>query len=80
VVRRGDPPRRAKDLRFGSPDRSVAMGLIGFFRSASRLLRTISKPDWKTFKLSAKICALGIIVLGGIGYVIRLLSVALQSI
>ena len=56
------------------------MGLIGFFRSASRLLRTISKPDWKTFKLSAKICALGIIVLGGIGYVIRLLSVALQSI
>jgi len=56
------------------------MGLIGFFRSASRLLRTISKPDWKTFKLSVKICALGIIVLGGIGYVIRLLSVALQSI
>jgi len=55
------------------------MGLIGFFQSASRLMRTISKPDWKTFWLSVKICFFGVVLLGGIGYVIRLVSVALQG-
>ncbi|MFQ6054268.1 MAG: protein translocase SEC61 complex subunit gamma [Candidatus Bathyarchaeia archaeon] len=56
------------------------MGLIGFYRSAARLLRTISKPDWKTFRLSVKICFFGITLLGGIGYLIRLVSVTIQGI
>ena len=50
-----------------------------FFSSMVRLLRTISKPDWKTFWLSAKICFFGTIVLGGIGYLIRIISVVLQG-
>lgn len=56
------------------------MDLTGFFRSSSRLLRTISKPDWKTFWLSAKICFFGVALLGGIGYLIRLVSVTIQGI
>jgi len=56
------------------------MGLSSFFRSAARLLRTISKPDWKTFWLSIKICFFGVALLGGIGYLIRLVSVTLQGI
>ncbi|RLI09975.1 preprotein translocase subunit SecE [Candidatus Bathyarchaeota archaeon] len=54
------------------------MGLSSFFQSASRLLRTLSKPDWKTFWLSVKICFFGIALLGGIGYLIRLVSVTLS--
>lgn len=56
------------------------MGLTGFFRSAARLLRTISKPDWKTFWLSVKICFFGVALLGSIGYLIRLVSVTLQRV
>jgi len=56
------------------------MGLMGFFRSAARLLRTISKPDWRTFWLSVKICFFGVALLGGIGYLIRLLAVTITGI
>ena len=54
------------------------MGLMGFFRSAARLLRTISKPDWRTFWLSVKICFFGVALLGGIGYLIKLLAFTLS--
>jgi preprotein translocase subunit Sss1 len=77
---RSYPRIREKDLRFLSPDRRVSMGFIGFFRSASRLLRHISKPDLKTFWLSVKICFFGIAILGGIGFLIRLLSVTIQGV
>ena len=56
------------------------MGFIGFLQSASRLMRTISKPDWKTFWLSAKVCFFGVSLLGGIGYIIRLLAVTIQGV
>jgi preprotein translocase subunit Sss1 len=55
------------------------MGLINFFRSASRLVRTISKPDWRTFWLSLRICFFGVAILGGVGFLIRLLSVVIQG-
>ncbi|MDH5201585.1 MAG: protein translocase SEC61 complex subunit gamma [Candidatus Bathyarchaeota archaeon] len=54
------------------------MGLRGFFQSASRLLRTLSKPDWKTYSLSIKIVFIGVIVLGAIGFMIKLISSTLQ--
>ncbi len=56
------------------------MGIIEFFRSTARLLRIVSKPDWKTFWLSVKICLLGVALLGSIGYIIRLVSITLQGI
>jgi len=55
------------------------MGLKSFFHSAARLLRTLSKPDWKTFSLSVKICFIGVAILGGIGFLIRLISVTLST-
>ena len=55
------------------------MGLGSFFRSAARLLRTISRPDWKTYSLSIKIVFVGVAVLGGIGFMIRLLSATIQG-
>lgn len=56
------------------------MGLSSFFQSASRLLRTLAKPDWKTYWLSIKIVFIGVAVLGAIGYIIRLVSVTIQGI
>ncbi len=55
------------------------MGLGSFFQSAARLLRTISRPDWKTYSLSVKIVFVGVGILGGIGFVIRLISATIQG-
>ncbi len=56
------------------------MGLNEFFQSADRLMRTLTKPDWKTYWMSLKIVFAGICVLGIIGYIIRLMSTVLQPI
>ncbi len=55
------------------------MGIGSFFQSAARLMRTISRPDWKTYSLSVKIVFVGVAVLGGIGFMIRLLSATIQG-
>jgi protein translocase SEC61 complex gamma subunit len=54
------------------------MGLNEFFQSADRLLRTLSRPDWKTYWMSIKIVFAGIGLMGAIGFVIRLLAAVLQ--
>ena len=54
------------------------MGLMMFFQNAARLLRTLNKPDWKTFWLSIKIVFAGVGILGGIGFVIRVISSTVQ--
>jgi protein translocase SEC61 complex gamma subunit len=56
------------------------MGIGSFFQSVARLMRTLSRPDWKTFWLSVKIVFIGVGILGGIGYVLRLVSVTIQGI
>ena len=55
------------------------MGLGSFFQSAARLMRTISRPDWKTYSLSVKIVFVGVAVLGGIGFMIRLIAATIQG-
>lgn len=54
------------------------MGIGSFFQSASRLFRTLSKPDWKTYSLSIKIVFVGVFILGAIGFLIKLISSTLQ--
>jgi len=55
------------------------MGLGSFFQSAARLMRTISRPDWKTYSLSFKIVFIGVGILGAIGFIIRLISATIQG-
>ncbi|UCC28385.1 MAG: protein translocase SEC61 complex subunit gamma [Candidatus Bathyarchaeota archaeon] len=50
------------------------MGLRTFLQSAGRLLRQAKKPAWNELWLSIKICILGILVIGAIGFIIKLLS------
>jgi protein translocase SEC61 complex gamma subunit len=56
------------------------MGVSEFIESAKRLLVTINRPDWKTFSLSLKVVLLGVGIVGGIGYIIRLIAVVLQPL
>jgi protein translocase SEC61 complex gamma subunit len=55
------------------------MGLNEFFQSANKLLRTLTRPDWKTYSMSLKIVFAGVGVLGAVGYLVRMISFVLQS-
>jgi protein translocase SEC61 complex gamma subunit len=56
------------------------MGFGEFLQSAGRLIKTLSRPDWKTFSQSVKIVFAGVALIGAVGYIIRLISVTLSSI
>ncbi|MFC1486111.1 SecE/sec61-gamma family protein translocase subunit [Thermoproteota archaeon] len=49
------------------------MGLRSFFQSASRLLKLATKPGRTELWLSLKICFLGTIAIGGIGFLIKII-------
>jgi len=55
------------------------VGLKSFLESAGRLLRLTAKPDRETFSRSVKITALGIAILGGISFLIRIISATIQG-
>jgi protein translocase SEC61 complex gamma subunit len=50
------------------------MGLRSFLQSASRMLKLAVKPGRSELWLSIKICFLGILVLGVVGFVIKLVA------
>jgi protein translocase SEC61 complex gamma subunit len=56
------------------------MGFGSFFQSASRLLRTLSRPDWKTYSLSIKIVFVGVAILGAIGFLIKLIAGTIMGV
>ena len=41
-----------------------------FIKDAKRVLKVSRKPDWPEYKDLAKVSALGVVVVGGIGYLI----------
>jgi len=55
------------------------MGLRSFLSSANRLLKLAKKPGRDELWLSIKICLLGVIVIGVLGFVIKLISGILQN-
>jgi protein translocase SEC61 complex gamma subunit len=55
------------------------MPLNEFLQSADRLMRTLTRPDWKTYWMSIKIVFAGIGILGAVGFLIKLISVTLQG-
>jgi protein translocase SEC61 complex gamma subunit len=56
------------------------MGLGNFFQSASRLLRTLARPDWKTYWLSVKIVFVGVAIIGAIGYIVKFIALTFTPI
>ena len=55
------------------------MGLRSFFQSASRLLKLATKPGRSELWLSIKICLLGTIAIGVIGFIIKLIAFVLTG-
>jgi len=55
------------------------MGLRSWLSSAARLLKLAKKPGRDELWLSIKICFLGVIVIGVLGYVIKLISGMIQG-
>lgn len=55
------------------------MGIRSFFSSAAKLLKLAKKPGRDELWLSIKICFLGIIVIGVVGFIIKFVSAALQA-
>jgi len=44
-----------------------------FFQNTKRIIKIANKPDRKEYLLIFKICGIGLLLLGGISYVIQLL-------
>jgi protein translocase SEC61 complex gamma subunit len=55
------------------------LGIRSFFSSAAKLLKLAKKPGRAELWLSIKICFLGIIVIGIVGFIIKFVSAALQA-
>lgn len=47
--------------------------LVTFFQNAKRIMKIANKPTRKDYFLVFKICAIGIVVLGALSYVIQLI-------
>ncbi len=50
------------------------MGLRSFLASCKRLLKLATKPGRSELWLSIKICLLGTLAIGGIGFIIKLIA------
>lgn len=59
--------------------KSDNLGLMSFLRSCSRLVKLAKKPGIRELWFSVKICFLGIIVIGVVGFIVKLLSGVLQG-
>ncbi len=49
------------------------MGIGTFIQSARRLFHVAQKPNWEETKLLIKISLIGVAIVGGIGFVVRVL-------
>jgi len=55
------------------------LGIRSFFSSAAKLLKLAKKPGRDELWLSIKICFLGIVVIGVVGFIIKFISASLQA-
>jgi len=55
------------------------LGIRSFLKSSLRLLRLATKPGRSELWLSIKICLLGTAAVGGVGFIIKLISFALAG-
>ena len=50
------------------------MGLRSFLQSSVRLLRLATKPGRSELWLSVKVCFLGVLVVGVVGFIVKLIA------
>ena len=56
------------------------MGVRSFLASCKRLLKLATKPGRSELWLSIKICLLGTLAIGGIGFIIKLIASILTPV
>ena len=54
------------------------MGLRSFFSSAAKMMKLAKKPGRDELWVSIRICVLGVLVIGVIGYIIATISSVIQ--
>jgi protein translocase SEC61 complex gamma subunit len=52
---------------------SISERINGFFKDVTRVLKIANKPDRKEYFLTFKICAIGLVILGALSYVLQLI-------
>lgn len=55
------------------------MGLRSFLSSARRLMKLAIKPGRDELWISIRICVLGVLVVGALGYIIKIISSFIQG-
>jgi protein transport protein SEC61 subunit gamma-like protein len=61
-------------------DKGMMRELYDFFRASKNFMVNCEKPDRKEFMTIAKQCALGFLIMGTIGYVIKLIFLMINNI
>lgn len=51
-----------------------------FFQNTKRIMKIANKPDRKEYLLIFKICGIGLLLLGGISYVIQLIWTIIRTV
>ena len=55
--------------------------LVKFFQNSKRIIKIANKPKRKDYMLVFKICAIGILILGALSYILQLIfSVAMSGL
>ncbi len=74
-------PRYENYSRYDKKKKLSIYERIGvFFQNTKRIMKVANKPDRKEYLLVFKICAIGLLVLGAISYVIQLLWTVINTI
>ena len=74
-------PRYEKYSKYNKSKKLSIYERIGvFFQNTKRIIKIANKPDRKEYLLIFKICGIGLLLLGGISYVIQLIWTVINTI
>jgi len=74
-------PRYEKYSKYNKSKKLTIYERIGvFLQNTKRIIKIANKPDRKEYLLIFKICAIGLLVLGALSYVIQLIWTVINTI
>ena len=69
-----DYPKYAKYDKYNQAQKpGIGERIKGFYSDVKRVLKIANKPDRKEYFMTFKICAIGIVILGALSYVLQLI-------
>jgi protein transport protein SEC61 subunit gamma-like protein len=61
-------------------EKGFVKDLVDFYKSSKNFITNCEKPDKKEFLTIAKQCSLGFLIMGSIGFVIKLIFLMINNI